>query len=104
MARKRYSTEQIIGMLRQAKIELKGTKVGLICKQLGVTPNTYYRRYRDTKPEWDVFSGASDDGWQSDSLRSAAKKARAIRVSCVLKGPMCTYTTRKMRSPARLRT
>ncbi len=44
MARKRYSTEQIIGMLRQAEIELaKGTKVGLICKQLGVTPNTYYR-------------------------------------------------------------
>ena len=44
MARKRYAAEQIIGMLREAEIELaKGTKAGLVCKKLGISPNTYYR-------------------------------------------------------------
>lgn len=44
MARKRYSAEQIIRMLREAEVELaKGQSVGLVCKKLGVTGNTYYR-------------------------------------------------------------
>ena len=44
MARKRYSAEQIIRMLREAEVELgKGQNVGAVCKKLGVTANTYYR-------------------------------------------------------------
>ncbi len=44
MARKRYSAEQIIRMLREAEVELaKGQGVGAVCKKLGVTGNTYYR-------------------------------------------------------------
>ena len=44
MARKRYTAEQIIRMLREAEVELaKGQKVGAVCKKLGVTANTYYR-------------------------------------------------------------
>ena len=44
MARKKYSAEQIIRMLREAEVELsKGQSVGLVCKKLGVTSNTYYR-------------------------------------------------------------
>ena len=44
MARKRFSTEQIIRMLREAEVELaKGQSVGAVCKKLGVTTNTYYR-------------------------------------------------------------
>jgi transposase-like protein len=44
MARKRYTAEQIIRMLREAEVELaKGLSVGVACKKLGVTPNTYYR-------------------------------------------------------------
>ena len=44
MARKRYTAEQIIRMLREAEVELaKGEKVGAVCKKLGVTSNTYYR-------------------------------------------------------------
>jgi putative transposase len=44
MARKRYSVEQIIRKLREAEVELaKGSTVGVVCRKLGVTTNTYYR-------------------------------------------------------------
>ena len=44
MPRKRYTTEQIIGKLREAEVELaRGKTVGQVCKQLGVTEQTYYR-------------------------------------------------------------
>ena len=48
MARKRYSAEQIIRMLREAEVELsRGQTVGAVCKKLGVTGNTYYRWRRE---------------------------------------------------------
>ncbi len=48
MARKRYTTEQIIRMLREAEVEMsQGMGVGAVCKKLGVTPNTYYRWRRE---------------------------------------------------------
>ena len=44
MPRKRYTTEQIIGELREAEVGLsQGRRVGQICKKLGVTEQTYYR-------------------------------------------------------------
>ena len=44
MARKHFTTEQIIHKLREAEIELaKGVKVGPACKKIGVTEQTYYR-------------------------------------------------------------
>jgi len=44
MSRKRHSAEQIITHLREAEVLLgKGETVGDICRQLGITPNTYYR-------------------------------------------------------------
>lgn len=44
MARKSYTAEQIIRMLREAEVELaKGQNVEAVCKKLGVTSNTYYR-------------------------------------------------------------
>jgi len=44
MGRKRYSAEQIIKMLRQAEIlSSQGRSVAEICRELGVTSNTYYR-------------------------------------------------------------
>lgn len=44
--RKRYSAEQIIGLLRQADMKPgKGRKVSEICKAIGVHDGTYYRRY-----------------------------------------------------------
>ena len=44
MPRKRFTTEQIIGKLREAEVELaKGKRVAQVCKQLDVTEQTYYR-------------------------------------------------------------
>ena len=44
MARKRFKPEQIIGKLRQAEVLLaQGQKMGLVCKRIGVTEQTYYR-------------------------------------------------------------
>ena len=44
MARKRYSSEQIIGYLREAEIlQSKGSTIPQICKKIGVMEQTYYR-------------------------------------------------------------
>ena len=42
--RKRHTTEQIIGLLRQAEVGLaQGRSVGEICRGLGVSEASYYR-------------------------------------------------------------
>lgn len=44
MPRKRYTTEQIIGKLREAEVIMaKGGTVPKACKQIGVTEQTFYR-------------------------------------------------------------
>lgn len=44
MAQKRQKAEKIIVMLREAEVSLaKGKRVLQICKQLGITEQTYYR-------------------------------------------------------------
>lgn len=41
---KRFTTEQIIYKLREAEVELaKGRTIAEVCKQIGVTDQTYYR-------------------------------------------------------------
>ena len=38
MARKRYTTEQIIGLLREAEVRLgQGQTIGMICRGIGVS-------------------------------------------------------------------
>ncbi len=42
--KKRHSAEQIVSKLRQADVELgKGQKVPAVCRQLGISEQTYYR-------------------------------------------------------------
>jgi len=44
MPRKRFTSEQIIGKLRESEVALaKGKPVPQVCKQIGVTEQTYYR-------------------------------------------------------------
>ena len=44
MSRKRHSTDQIIGKLRQADVELgQGKTVEEACRALEITAQTYYR-------------------------------------------------------------
>jgi transposase-like protein len=42
--KKRHGAEQIVSLLRQADVALgKGKKVPEVCKQLGISEQTYYR-------------------------------------------------------------
>lgn len=44
MARKRYTSEQIIGHLRQAEVMVgQGRNMEEVLREIGVTANTYYR-------------------------------------------------------------
>lgn len=44
MARKRFTTEQIIHKLREAEVIVaKGKKIPEACRQIGVTEQTFYR-------------------------------------------------------------
>ena len=44
MARKRFTAERIIALLRIAEVELsQGSTVPKACKKIGVTEQTYYR-------------------------------------------------------------
>lgn len=44
MSRKRYTPEQIIGMLREAEVLLsQGRTTGEVCRQLCVSEQSYYR-------------------------------------------------------------
>ena len=44
MARKRYTTEQIIGFLRQAEVMVgRGSSMEEVLREIDVTANTYYR-------------------------------------------------------------
>ena len=49
MAHKRFTPEQIIGMLREAEVRVsQGEKVKGICRsRLGITEQTYYRWRKD---------------------------------------------------------
>jgi len=44
MGRRRYNAEQIIRLLRQSEVlSSQGRNVPEICREIGVTANTYYR-------------------------------------------------------------
>ena len=41
---KRYTTEQIIGLLREAEVLLsQGHKIGDVCRRVGISEQSYYR-------------------------------------------------------------
>ena len=48
MARKRYKAEESIGMLREAEVALaQGETVGIVCRRLGVSEQSFYRWRRE---------------------------------------------------------
>lgn len=48
MARKRHSAEEIVNKLREAEVLIaNGTTVAQVCKQIGVTDQTYYKWRRE---------------------------------------------------------
>ena len=48
MAGKRFTTEQIIKLLREAEVRLgQGQAMGIICRGLNISEQSYYRWRRD---------------------------------------------------------
>ena len=48
MSRKRFTPEQIIGILREAEVKVsQGRSVEQLCRELGMTEQTYYRWRRE---------------------------------------------------------
>jgi transposase-like protein len=48
MSRKRFSSEQIIGMLREAEVlQSQGKTIGEVSRKLGISEHTYYRWRKD---------------------------------------------------------
>ena len=48
MSRKRFSAQQIIGHHREAEVRLaQGQTVGEICRQIGISEQSYYRWRRE---------------------------------------------------------
>ena len=46
--RKRYAAEEIVNKLREADVLLsKGQSIAQVCKQIGITDQTYYRWRRE---------------------------------------------------------
>jgi len=44
MSRKRFTMEQIIGLLREIDVKIsQGKNVGQICREIGISEQTYYR-------------------------------------------------------------
>ena len=44
MSRKRFTMEQIIGLLREMDVKIsQGKNVGQICREIGISEQTYYR-------------------------------------------------------------
>jgi putative transposase len=44
MSRKRFTMEQIIGVLREVDVKVsQGKNVGQTCREIGITEQTYYR-------------------------------------------------------------
>ena len=44
MSRKRFTMEQIIGLLREMDVKIsQGKNIGQICREIGISEQTYYR-------------------------------------------------------------
>lgn len=76
MARKTFTTEQIIGMLREVEVRLsRGQTIGLICKGLGISEQSYYRWRRDYGGlKLDQAKGLKDLERENERLRKAVSE------------------------------
>ena len=75
MSRKRYTPEQVIGMLRQAEVELaQGKRIGEVCRSLGISEQSYYR-WRSEYGGLKLDQARRMKGWEKENGR--LKKAVA---------------------------
>ncbi len=76
MARKRYTTEQIIGLLREAEVRLgQGQTIGSICRGIGITEQSYYRWRREYGGlKFDQAKRLKDLERENDRLKKAVSE------------------------------
>jgi hypothetical protein len=56
--KKRHGAKQIVGLLRQADVALgKGQEVPEVCKQLGISKQTYFRDRQSGAPDFIALLG-----------------------------------------------
>ena len=82
MSRKQFTTEKIIGMLREADVALaQGMKVGEICRKLEVSEQSYYR-WRREYGGLRASQAKRDRLWLKDGscVRFAARAPRSCMV------------------------
>ena len=73
MSRKRYTAEQILGMVREAEVRLsQGEKIGLIYKSLGISEQSYYRWRKE-------YGGLKSD--QAKRLKDLEKENTRLRMA-----------------------
>ena len=71
MSRKRFTAEQIIGLLREADVKLsQGKNVGQNCREMGITEQTYYRWRKE-------YGGLRID--QAKRLKSLEKENQQLK-------------------------
>jgi transposase-like protein len=71
MPRKRFTTEQIINMLREAEVILsQGTPIAQVCKKLGISEQSYYRWRKE-------YGGLRTD--QAKKLREVLKENARLK-------------------------
>ena len=71
MARKHFTAEQIINMLREAEVILsQGTPVAQVCKKLGISEQSYYRWRKE-------YGGLRTD--QAKKLREVLKENARLK-------------------------
>jgi transposase-like protein len=76
MARKRFTTEQIIGLLREAEVLLsQGHPIGTVCRGIGVSQQSYYRWRREYGGlKLDQAKRFKDLGRENDRLKKAVSE------------------------------
>jgi transposase-like protein len=71
MAKKQFTTEQIINMLREAEVHLsQGTPIAQVCKKLGISEQSYYRWRKE-------YGGLRTD--QAKKLREVLKENARLK-------------------------
>jgi putative transposase len=71
MARKHFTPEQIINMLREAEVHLsQGTPIAQACKKLGISEQSYYRWRKE-------YGGLRTD--QAKKLREVLKENARLK-------------------------
>jgi len=71
MSRKRFTAEQVIGILREVDVKLsQGRSVCQVCRDMEITEQTYYRIRWDEDRPGETSQGFGEGEWPSQESGS----------------------------------